>query len=206
VGLEFINYTDQSQVDLYRDSQLSEEQFLKNINWGSISFDFYKQQLNFPDLSAGAYSLGLNIPREVTSQISKNGLASLTPEQQALMPPDFALGRDSYKVRFMEVAGHHCPNPENCFAAQCTWDDTMAWRAAEFIKNHPDQVLVIVVGEFHVQYGGGIPYRLQQRLPGVHIVTLSQVWAEGLSNSEVQSELQPSPTEGPRADFIWVSR
>lgn len=206
VGLEFVNYTDQSSVDQYRAGSIDEATFLQKIAWSGFSFDFYRAQLQFPDIASGAHSLGLNIPRNVTSKISKQGLASLTPEELALMPPNFALGRDSYKARFMEAAGHHCKSPENCFAAQCTWDDTMAWQSAQFISQHPDQVLVVVVGEFHVQYGGGIKYRLQQRLPGLNVVTLSQVWAEDMTDDEINQALQPSEVEGPRADFIWVSR
>jgi uncharacterized iron-regulated protein len=82
----------------------------------------------------------------------------------------------------------------------------MAWQAVNFISQHPDQILVIVVGEFHVQFGGGIKYRIQQRLPGAEVVTLSQIWAEDMTDEEVQQELQPSAEEGPRADFIWVSK
>ena len=150
--------------------------------------------------------MGLNLPRAVTSKISKSGIDSLLPEDLALMPPNFQLGRDSYKQRFMDAAGAHCKNPDNCFAAQCAWDDTMAWQAVNFISTHPDQVLVVVVGEFHVQYGGGIKHRILQRLPGADVVTLSQIWAEGMTDEDVQQALEPSSVEGPRADFIWVSK
>jgi uncharacterized iron-regulated protein len=73
------------------------------------------------------------------------------------------------------------------------------------MRNHPDQVLVIIVGEFHVQYGGGTPDRLKARWPEARIMTLSQVWTEGMSPEEIQAELQPSSQEGPRADYIWLS-
>lgn len=207
VGLEFVNYTDQNFLNDYRLGLISESQFLNSIKWGQgFSFDFYREQLNFPSLSGGEFSLGLNIPRKVTSKISKAGIGSLLPEDWALMPPGFALGRDSYRQRFMDAAGAHCKVPENCFAAQCAWDDTMAWQAVNFISEHPDQVLVVVVGEFHVQFGGGIKHRVLQRLPGVNVVTLSQIWAEDMSDDEVRAAMQPSELEGPRADFIWVSR
>jgi hypothetical protein len=63
-----------------------------------------------------------------------------------------------------------------------------------------------VVGEFHVQYGGGIKHRILQRMPEAKVMTLSQIWAEGFSEEDLQQALQPSPIEGERADFIWVSR
>lgn len=206
VGLEFINYTDQSFVELYRTGRMDEQEFLSAIKWGGFGFEYYKPQLTFPIVEIGEMSLGLNMPRIVTSKISKNGIGSLTSEDWKLMPPNFEVGRDSYKARFMEAAGAHCRVPENCFAAQSTWDDTMAWQAVNFIEAHPEQVLVIVVGEFHVQYGGGTPWRVKVRKPDVNIVTLSQVWAEGMTEDEIQQSLMPSELEGPRADFIWVSK
>lgn len=206
VGLEFINYTDQNLLSQYRSGTLEESAFLSAIRWGGFGFEFYRPQLLFPQIENGEQSLGLNIPRQITSKISRQGFASLTPEELRLMPPDFALGRDSYRKRFMDAAGHHCKNPENCFIAQCTWDDTMAWRAVEFVRQNPEQVLVIVVGEFHVQYGGGIKHRLLERAPGTNVVTLSQIWAEDMSDDDVRTELRPSDIEGARADYIWVSR
>ena len=76
----------------------------------------------------------------------------------------------------------------------------------EFLKIHPDQVLVIVVGEFHVQYGGGLGFRIQSRRPGTRVTSLSQIWAEDMTDAEISEALKPSALEGPRADFIWVSR
>jgi len=206
VGLEFINYTDQTYIDLYRVGQLNEDAFLQNIKWGGFGFEFYKSQLNFPIIENGEKSLGLNIPRSVISKISKNGLAGLNEVDLKIMPPNFQIGRDSYKARFMAIAGSHCKVPANCFASQSAWDDTMAWQAVKFIEQNPEQVLVIVIGEFHVQYGGGTPNRILVRKPEAQLVTLSQVWAEGMTHDEIQQALQPSPLEGPRADFIWVSK
>jgi uncharacterized iron-regulated protein len=206
VGMEFVNYTDQSFLNDYRNGVLIEPDFLKAIKWGGFSFDFYRDQINFPLIANGESSLGLNLPRTVTSKISRNGLGSLAAEDWALMPPQFQLGRDSYRQRFMDAAGAHCKVPENCFAAQCAWDDTMAWQSAKFISENPDQVLVVVVGEFHVQYGGGIKHRVLQRLADARVITLSQIWAEDMSDDEIRSALQPSEVEGPRADFIWVTR
>lgn len=206
VGLEFVNYTDQGFVDQYRAGKLADDQFLSAIKWSGFDFGFYKQQLIFPSLERDEFSLGLNLPRTVSSKISKLGLAGLSDADRALLPPNFQVGRDSYKERFRVAAGAHCSNFENCFAAQSSWDDTMAWVASDFMKAHPDQVLVIVVGEFHAQFGGGLADRILARLPAARIKVLSQIWAEGLTNEEIQSELQPSAEEGPRADFIWVSK
>jgi uncharacterized iron-regulated protein len=204
--MEFVNYTNQASLDQYRAGSIDEAQFLADIKWSGFGFEFYKEQINFPRLDLGEFTLGLNIPRSITTKISRQGLASLTQDEQKIMPPNFAVGGDLYKARFMEAAGSHCKNPDNCFTAQSAWDDTMAWSAVNFIEKHPDQVLVILVGEFHVQYGGGTPARILARKSNAQIVTLSQIWAEDMTPEEIEKAMLPSETEGARADFIWVSK
>lgn len=207
VGMEFFTYTQQNLVDSYRQGMLSEGDFLTAIQWGSPSFDYYRDQALFPNLAEGALTLALNAPRTLTGKVSKGGLEALSDSEKALLPPQFSLGRDSYKQRFLAMMPH-LPNPaagERYFTAQSIWDDTMAWRATEFIKAHPDQVLVIVVGDFHVQFGGGLPDRIGVRAGGTPVYTFSQVNTEGLSDDEIAGEIAPSSSEGPRADFLWLA-
>lgn len=207
VGMEFFSYPHQHLVDSYRAGVLPENEFLKAIQWGNPSYEFYRDQAVFPDLAEGSRTVALNSPRSLTGKVSKNGLASLSPEELALLPPQFSLGRESYKRRFLSTMPH-VPSPEagdRYFAAQSIWDDTMAWQTARFLEIHPEQVLVIVVGDFHVQYGGGLPDRIRARLPQVAVRTFSQINTFELSEDEISKEIAPSPQEGPRADFLWLA-
>ena len=216
VGLEFVNFPDQTFLDQYTSQQLGDEEFLKIINWNGFPFEFYKQQILFPNRSEGEKTLGLNIPRFITSKIAKSGLESLTESERNLLPLDFQLGRESYKIRFANSI--HVPaGPvlDRYFTAQSAWDDTMAFQSVQFLNSYPEQVLVIVVGEFHAQFGGGLADRIRARKPDAPITTLSQLWAvknleDGsqvtLTDDEIKTEIQPSTTEGPRGDFIWVSK
>ncbi|MBC7465803.1 MAG: ChaN family lipoprotein [Bdellovibrio sp.] len=216
VGMEFFNYPDQTFVNQYLTHELNDEQFLTTVAWAGFDFQFYKQQILFPDTSEGATTIALNIPRFVTSKIAKTGLESLTSDEQKLMPPNFQVGRDSYKQRFTEIM-HVPPGPslDRYFIAQSTWDDTMAWNATAYMKLHPDQVLVIVVGDFHAQFGGGLANRILARAPETNVVIVSQIWAANMMNDgttqpmtddEIKAEITPSPIYGPRGDFVWVSR
>jgi uncharacterized iron-regulated protein len=203
VGLEFFYYPDQALVDQYRDQTLSESDFLSRINWGSPSFDYYRDQAVFGDKT-----WALNAPRWLTSHVAKFGLGSLGEELSRLMPPNFAMGRESYKQRFEKAigGGGHFSDPEilnRYFAAQSIWDDTMAWNIQKIISENPDIKLVVIVGEFHTQYGGGLGDRLKAR--GVQqVTTVSQVRTEGLSEDQIQESIMPHPDYGPRADWIWA--
>ena len=212
VGMEFLNYTDQNSVDQYKNGQLTDEEFKTAIKWGAGNdFEMYKQQILFPQANKGESTIALNMPSFITRQISQNGLASLNDTDKALLPPNFTLGNAGYLERFRESMGGHTLPPEkelNYFTAQSMWDETMAWRTVEHLKNSSKEIFVIIVGEFHVRNGGGLPSRLTTRLNeaglSIPVKTLSQVWAEGATDEEIAQEIQPSAKYGPRADFISV--
>lgn len=207
VGMEFFSYPHQASVDAWRSGNLSDSDFLKAVQWGQgFPFQAYKRQVRFPSLGS-EFVVALNAPRELTGRIAQVGLEGLSEEETGLLPPDFNLGNPSYFERFKKVMGDHLPSPqalERYFAAQSTWDDTMAWTATQFLQAHPEQVLVIIVGEFHVQYGGGLPDRLRAR--GAQVTSFSLVNLFGLSESEQKAAVRPSSLEGARSDFVWTSR
>ena len=211
IGFEFLNHTDQISINDYRKNLISEDDFKKVIRWGS-GFDFknYKDQILFPDGSKQELSVGLNIPNTISKQIAATGYDSLSLDQKILLPLDFTTGNINYKKRFILAAGPHLPSDkiDNYFQAQSAWDESMAYQTVQHVYQNKSQIFVIIVGEFHVQYGGGLPDRLKQRLiqKGLNnnILTLSQIWSEGMTSADIESEIKPSPDYGQRSDFIWV--
>lgn len=211
IGFEFFNFTDQLAINNYRSKLISRDEFLTAIKWTGFNFDFYQNQLLFPDAQKGENSLGLNVPSFVTKQLSLGGYNSLSPEQKSLLPADFTLGNEGYKVRFAEAMGGHISTDklDLFFSAQSAWDDTIAYHALDYIQNHPLDVFVVIIGEFHVAYGGGLPDRLKQRLTqkGLQndITTVSQIYTDGMTADDIHDEIQPSNLYGSRSDFIWLS-
>ena len=207
LGMEFFYWPEQKHVDNYLDSRISEEEFLNTISWGSMPFDFYREQVLFP-LQANGKTWAINAPRFLSAKIAKGGLASLTDAEKALLPPDFEIGNDLYFERFAEVmGGHHGISPQklrNFFEAQSLWDDTMAWKSIEAQASKKDRVFVILVGDFHAAYGGGLPDRLKAR--GMKdVLSFSQVDVNGLSDDEMKQALLPDPKYGDRASYVWTS-
>jgi len=205
VGLEFLAFHHQPLLDSWRAGKLAEADFLEQVSWGSIPFSFYRDQALFPE--APAKTIAINAPWQLPRKVGRQGLASLTEEERRLLPPNFTLGQDSYKKRFLAELPH-LDDPsigERYFAAQSVWDETMAYQSARYIGENSKQVLVIVVGEFHAKFGGGLPDRLRARAPRAPVLVISQIDASGLSEQETQAEIRPSEEYGPRADFVWVS-
>lgn len=206
VGMEFFEYPDQSLVDQWRQGSLTTQDFLQKTWSPKMNWKAYERQALFPQ-GAQARTLALNIPRSISSSMAQGGIQALSPQQMSMLPPDFTLGNEKYFQRFQNLMKDHVKDPaklRNYFASQSLWDDTMAWKAAEFQRQHPDQILVVIIGEAHVQYGGGFPDRLRQR--GVsNISTISQVNLWQASVSEQWEMVRPDPVYGPRADLIFTS-
>lgn len=198
VGLEVLAFPHQNFVDQYLLGALSDDEFQKAVAWGK-DFSFYKPKILSP-LITGGQALAINTPRELSMKVARFGLSSLTTEELALVPDGFELGNEAYFERFRQVMGdssrgHQLP-PEalaRYFASQSLWDDTMATQVLKWREFYPDDHIVIIVGDFHVSFGGGLPDRLNKR--GLSsIVTLSQV----LTGTEVRYV-----AESPRADYVW---
>lgn len=198
VGFEFYETPDQPFVDQFVSGALSETDFLKAIKWGSIPFDFYRTQTLFPT-QHGGNTVALNAPRTLTSRIAKVGMDGLTDAEKQLLPPNFTLGNALYRERFAESMGGHVPESllQKYFEAQSTWDEIMANSAVEFMKSHSEQTLVILVGDFHAMYGGGLPDRLRAR-GAFPVKVISQV----LDSADVT----PDSKYGVRADYVWLSQ
>ncbi len=207
VALEFLSYPDQKFVDDYLKGELSDQDFQTATGFGS-DFPSYKPKILFP-LTTGGQSFAINAPRSLSRQLARVGLEGLSEEEEKLLPPDFTLGNEEYYARFLEVmtGGSHPLPPaalERYFQAQSLWDDTMAWKVSEWQSKYPNDLIVIIVGDFHASYESGLPERLRAR--GVNdITTISQVQFFGLNTQQRTELLSPNGPYGVRADYIWTS-
>lgn len=207
VGMEFFHdWRKQPAVDNYLSGETTEEEFLSAIGWGGDNYGFYRNLVLWP-LEVGGWTYAINAPKELTRTIARGGLASLTPDLRALMPPDFQLGDAEYLERFkLAVGGDHVPPDQiaNYFAAQSTWDETMAWQSLYFQSQSNSDVFVIIVGDFHVSYGGGLPDSLMAR-GAQRVVTVSQIDASQMNKEQKSQVIEPHPRWGQRADWIWLT-
>ena len=201
-GMEFLTYDKQDAVDQFLADALPEEQFLKIVDWGATPFELYRQQILIPRQSGGR-TLALNIPRALATHVAKKGPESLSAEERQSLPPIWERGRGDYFERFREAMAEHATPAqiENFFWAQSLWDDTMAWNA---LRNTDNKALtVILVGEFHVEYGQGLPDRLR-RHGATKVTTLLQLETESVETEELERLTAPDSRYGERADYIWL--
>lgn len=207
VGMEFFyDYRKQPFVDTFLKGDMDEVDFLDRIGLTPQTFLSYKPQVLAP-LEVGGWTYAINAAKELTRALAAEGLDNLPEDLKKLLPDQFELGNEDYLQRFREILGgdHFPPEKlENYFAAQSAWDDVMAWQSLKYFSNSQSDVLVIIVGNFHAQYEGGLPQRLRSR--GAHrVVTFSQVDSTNLSQDEIESLVSPSDLWGPQGSFVWAS-
>ncbi len=205
VGMEFFEYTKQATVDQYLNGKLGESDFLTAVGWSSgDAYDLYREQVLAPLKNHGT-TVALNIPRSISAKVGVEGPDALSMDERAMLPPIWERGSAPYFERFSQAMnGHVAPAQiENYFLAQSLWDDTMAWNVSKYRKLEPRDVLMIIVGEFHVEFGHGLPARLARYGVG-DVYTVLQTEVSDWEDETLEAAVAPDPKYGPRARFIWV--
>lgn len=207
LGMEFFDYTKQDVVNDFLNGKIQESEFLPSIEWGGIPWSYYRPLVLFPP-GTGGTTWALNAPKRITAKVKRTGVESLAADELALLPPNWSLGNNNYFERFRETilrGGHGIPQESiaRYFEAQSIWDETMAWRAVSYMEKFPQQILVILVGDFHAAYGGGLPDKIRNR-GWTKTLVISQVAINQLEDSEIEQTMMPHARYGPRAEYIWI--
>jgi uncharacterized iron-regulated protein len=166
VGFEMFQAPFQSALDGYRAGHLDENAFLASSQyeerWG-FPFAFYRPLLEV-GREQGLTLLALNARRELPRAVARRGLGELPPELTAELP-ELDLENASHRRNFDRLMqGHPHGSPENLYAAQVVWDETMAARSVAFLDGgRPARKLLIVAGLAHCA-APAIPDRIERRL------------------------------------------
>lgn len=205
LAMEMFVQPSQNILNRYLAGKLSEQEFVQQSNyqqWG-YPWEYYAPILRFAK-EKQLPVVALNIPIEITRQVSRSGLESLTPQQKKLIPPFAEIRTDNaeYRQLLAEAFGQHqhsghgnSKDFERFFLAQVLWDETMADGVAKFIKANPNYQVVVLAGSGHIIYGYGIPSRVERRLQDKQLVQRSVL----LSSPKEQS----ADSKKAIADFIW---
>lgn len=209
IGLEMFPYTEQEQLDHWIEGLLTEEGFVDLSrwydNWG-YHWNYYREIFLYArDNRIPMFAL--NTPREVVKAVREKGLENLLPEEADRVPAGidtdseehfrlfkafFASGGDQFHASMSDEQWR------GMFAAQCTWDATMAHNSVRALERHggPDAIMVVLIGGGHVAYGLGIQRQAAQWFEGrmAAVLPIPVADEDGLPVERVQASY---------ADFVW---
>jgi uncharacterized iron-regulated protein len=179
IGLEFFYQPFQPVLDRYIAGEIDEAELLRGTEYfDRWRFDYrlYRPIFRFARES-GIPLIALNLEREITTQVGKQGIKSLSETQQARLPREIERDGEAYRARLQSIFDQHPHREgssfENFLEVQLLWDESMAERAADWLQANSERPMVILAGIGHLIYRQGIPDRLQRRLPVESAVILN---------------------------------
>lgn len=160
----------QPVLDNYLQGNISEQQFLRQVNWQKIwgfDYHFYRPLFQIQKRTGGRI-VAINAPQDLIKKIATKGINALSPADRALLPKDMDFTNEAHRKfvhRVYESRAHRgFKRFDYFYQAQCVWEETMAENIARLIKGDNKKV-VVISGNGHIIHRFGIPQRLTRRRP-----------------------------------------
>ena len=168
IGVEFLQQPFQPYVDDFLAGRIDEAALRRlsdyDRRWG-YDFDVYAPVLRYAR-DNGVALVALNVPTELSRKVAQRGFSGLAAAERDMLPEGIAAAPRGYGAHVDAALGsdaHHGMDRERFVDALLLWDEGMAARAARFLGDHPGTTLVVLAGNGHVAWPGGIPERVQRR-------------------------------------------
>jgi uncharacterized iron-regulated protein len=196
VGLEMFRSDSQQALDRWLSGDIGEEKFQQiyydnwNYPWSAYRMIFeYAREDKIP-------LIGLNVSRNITRQVSRQGFKSLTAAQRGKLSNITCRVDKEYMEYIKNAFGGHAHGTLNfnyfC-EAQLVWDNVMAMNTLNYLEKFPDTVVVILAGTGHARKGA-IPRQIRKRSSVSHAVILP----------EVRGSVDPETISNKDADYIML--
>ncbi|KHE16146.1 iron-regulated protein [Aeromonas hydrophila] len=172
LSMEQFSRADQPVLDAYLAGRIGEAALIRDGNaWPNYQSD-YRPLVEF----AKAHHLPViaaNAPKPLVSCVGQEGpawLDQLPASRRSQLARTLTLGDDPYRQKFM-ASLHHGDADSNArrFAAQTSWDDTMAESMVDYLRSHPGRRIMHIAGNFHVEGGLGLASRIASRNPDLKV-------------------------------------
>jgi uncharacterized iron-regulated protein len=121
--------------------------------------------------------IGLNVPREITRQVSRDGFKSLSPKQKGKISEVSCIVDQEYMNYIRKAFGGHGHGQLNFIyfcEAQLVWDSAMAVYTLDYLKKNPKAIVVILTGTGHAQKGA-VPRQIRARSNLPYAVILPEI-------------------------------
>lgn len=177
IGLEMFRHESQPALDRWVSGKIDPESFEKiyydnwNFPWQAYSMIFeYARKQKIP-------MIGLNVPREITRKVSRNGFKSLTEEQKGQLAEVSCVVDQQYMNYIRQAFGGHGHGQLNFIyfcEAQMVWDTAFAVYSLSYLEKNPNAVVVLLTGVGHAQKGA-VPRQIEMRSKEPYTVILPKV-------------------------------
>lgn len=166
VALEMFEHRSQSVLDAWVAGTMDEKTFVPHFraNWGE-TWPLYRDVF-IACRDRKIPMVGVNVPREITSQVARSGFASLRPDQLGLLPTVTCRVDPEYLALMRQAHGHGLGNDAftRFCEAQLVWDASMAAYSLDYLGKNPGHTVILLTGSVHA-WKKGIPAQILQVSP-----------------------------------------
>jgi uncharacterized iron-regulated protein len=195
IGLEMFRRDSQATLDRWTANDLPFLKFMSvyNDNWSM--WQKYRE-IFMHARNEEVKMLGLNIPRDITNKVLRNGFKALPDEErqmlgnvQCVVTPVYS----DYIRQAMGGYGGHGDQYLHFCEAQMLWDTMMARNLVEFLRENPDYRVVVLAGSGHA-WKFGIPRQMLEQAEISFRVLLP----------EVSSRVDRQSVTRDITDYLWL--
>ncbi|WP_375750739.1 ChaN family lipoprotein [Vibrio sp. HN007] len=184
LSMEQFSRDKQAIVDQYLNGEIGEQTLIsEGDGWPNYESD-YRPLIEY----AKAQKLDViaaNAPKPMVRCIGQKGISwldTLPSEKRGQVAEEINTADTPYKEKFMASLHHGKPEDnQNNYAAQVTWDETMAESITRYLDSNANSKVVHIAGKFHTEDGLGIAASIKNRRPDTSVAVVTPV-------SEVSSE------------------
>ncbi len=181
IGVEWFQRPFQKHLDDFIFGDLNEEKFLRRTEyferWG-FDYRYYRDILQYAKKNK-IRILALNASQELTREVSAKGLVGLSSKTRLKLPSNYDFSNKEYRSRLRTVFDMHQHDGstktkeafQRFLEVQLTWDETMAYEIAKFLKENDKQTILVFAGRGHT-HREAIPDRVKKRI-GIGGITIA---------------------------------
>lgn len=198
VALSMEQFTRDKQpvINQYLAGEIGEQPLISEGNaWPNYESD-YRPLVELAKRQ-GLDVIAANAPKAIVRCIGRQGIGyldKLDETERHYLAAEINIADSLYKDKFMASMHHGQPEQtERQYAAQITWDETMAESIVNYRKAHPQTQIVHIAGKFHTEGGLGTANSILRRAPELKVVVITPVASLSENGSDYQLEVLEPP-------------
>ena len=196
LSMEQFSRNKQTVVNDYLTSKIGEQTLMSDANaWPNYESD-YRPLIELAKAEERDV-IAANAPKTIVKCIGQQGISyldKLDVDEKSWLAKNIDLSDSPYKSKFLSSMHHGDEEQtQKQFAAQMTWDATMAESIVNYLRDHPNTQVMHIAGKFHIENGLGTAAQILELNPTLNVVVISPIEKASNEGSGYQLEVLAPP-------------
>lgn len=196
LSMEQFSRNKQTVVNDYLTGKIGEQTLMSDANaWPNYESD-YRPLIELAKAEERDV-IAANAPKPIVKCIGQQGISyldKLDVDEKSWLAKNIDLSDSPYKSKFLSSMHHGDEEQtQKQFAAQMTWDATMAESIVNYLRDHPNAQVMHIAGKFHIENGLGTAAQILELNPTLNVVVISPIEKASNEGADYQLEVLAPP-------------